>query len=235
LLHCEADQPVELIELPPEGAGMLRTERAGAWTAASGAGCPNFARFHDNPRWALRVDQRTSLAARLTFLPPQAVLQALAQPTPTRAFTWPSLNLSLFSHGQLGPGTVLADALATANKGVYLNVPSGARIPHTLLESGAYQLVPSTFQPMQGRYLLTLHTLHPVHVSEADDAGAGERARPDDDTAAPPPPPPPPLPGRQSGDSADYVAVAQGLLDELSLDERAEGADSGARSRAVSL
>ena len=251
LLHCEADQPVELIELPPDGAGMLRTERAGAWTAASGAGCPNFGRFHDNPRWALRVDQRTSLAARLTFLPPQAVLQALAQPTPTRAFTWPSLNLCLFSRGQLGPGTKLADALATANKGVYLNAPSGARIPPTLLEPGAYQLVPSTFQPMQGRYLLTLHTMHPVHVADADDAGAGARARPDDDTAAssPPPPPPPssssssssspppppPPPGQQSGDSADYVAVAQGLLDELALDERAEGADSGARSRAVSL
>ncbi|KAG8984962.1 cysteine protease, partial [Tulasnella sp. 427] len=64
-ISVEADGPVSLEAIPAEGAGMFSKSVKGKWLGPSAAGNPSFGRYRLNPRFDLRISQRTSLFCRL--------------------------------------------------------------------------------------------------------------------------------------------------------------------------
>ena len=119
-------------------------------------GCNNFKNYHLNPSYLIEVQQQCYVQARL---------QAVDIPH------YPSLNLSLFKVSaseveQLSSGlpssTTAKNAYASSHNGIYFSRPCGAFLDNTLLEPGqAYAIVPSTFEPVDGKYVLD------VYVSDA--------------------------------------------------------------------
>jgi hypothetical protein len=158
-----------LRSISPEGDGMAATVLKCEWGAATGAGCTNCGRYTSNPVFRVVVAQRGLLIARLE-LPSAAAAEAEAKGG--RASSSVALNLSLFAAlpGGLSrlaspsapPGSEGAPR-ATSNRGVYAHANCGVAISATL-EPGAYLVVPSTFEPWQGRFKLTVYTNPAVPV-----------------------------------------------------------------------
>lgn len=138
---------------------MLAREERGAWSARDGtaAGCLNFGRFHQNPRWKLHV--------------PPGGASVLVRVRPLRIRPPPSVNVAIIRVGAGGgDGGAAAEVIsardfaakaalaATSNNGVYTNPPSGVATPLTRLDEGEYVVVPSTFKPLEGEFALLVFT-----------------------------------------------------------------------------
>ncbi|KAG8733491.1 cysteine protease [Ceratobasidium sp. 423] len=60
-LRVESDAGVEIIQLPPEGAGMFHKTIKGAWDTASAAGGPSSGKYESNPTFEITVSGPTQI------------------------------------------------------------------------------------------------------------------------------------------------------------------------------
>jgi len=158
-----------LVPLRPEGDGLEHSPVRGAWSAAAGtaAGCPNHRRYGYNPVYRLLVSHRTPLVARL------ASGNASSHGGGHGGGRRPSLSLALFPavasgsagagllHPRASPSAPLgseAGPRAVSGRGVYGGGGCGVSLPAGLaLDPGTYLLVPSTFDPWDGNFLLSVY------------------------------------------------------------------------------
>ena len=68
-----------------------------------------------------------------------------------------SMNVSLYA-GSCPPDSLAIErAAATSNGGIYTNAKVGVLIPLTRLEAGSYFVIPSTFDPINTGFTLTIY------------------------------------------------------------------------------
>ncbi|CAM9123398.1 unnamed protein product [Ectocarpus sp. 12 AP-2014] len=164
--------------IPQEGEGMASKQVVhGRWRQDDGtaAGCSNFGRYLDNPRYLFTVPSRTSILLRV-------VIPENAGPFPEGR---PAVNITLFpstreggGYGTPGPpedtgGTHLGVgkislnpkcqptsnlAIASSNGGVYMDSSAGGVTESVEVEAGEYVAVVSSFRPQEADYEITIYT-----------------------------------------------------------------------------
>ncbi|GBG33883.1 Calpain-7 [Hondaea fermentalgiana] len=154
-LQTEADVPFSIEDVANEAEHLdYRQVIPGNWSAQDGTdgGCPNFGTYAYNPIVRIRCEADiTELHVRLRYLP---------ETEDGTCAEWPSLNLSIFSEPVTSRQA--QDASFVSNGGIYTNPPCGTIIEDCNLRRGTYFLVPSTFEPMEGDYILVLYSSHPI-------------------------------------------------------------------------
>jgi hypothetical protein len=68
-----------------------------------------------------------------------------------------ALNVSVFKSGDMRQ--------TAATSGQYTNKRSGVAIPTASLPAGEYTLIPSTFTPAPGSFVLIFYSSHPIHIA----------------------------------------------------------------------
>ncbi|KAG9121504.1 cysteine protease [Ceratobasidium sp. 392] len=129
-LRVECDAPIEMSQLPAEGAGMFQKTAKGSWDSMSAAGGPSSGNYDSNPGFEITVPKATQISARLQIVAKQALSPA------------PALNLTLFE--RTPRGTV---GKQVATSGAYSDAVSGVLLPKTTVRPGTYLFVPSTYYP----------------------------------------------------------------------------------------
>jgi len=153
ILHIESDSAYDCEKVQPEGYGMQNSELVGEWLGKNAVGCPNHGHFKKNPRFFFEVlAADTKLTARLQYVPPNGIANCK---------TWPPLNLALFSEKHSTENT-LDKSLSCSGDGVYMNVPSGVVIERERLAKGTYCFVPSTFDPFEGKFKVSIWSSHNI-------------------------------------------------------------------------
>ena len=100
------------------------------------AGCSNHGRYAANPQYFLELPEPSTVLVRL---------MPLGDPAP-------AINVSVFA--LRGGGEVVSSSDAIASSGTYTNAPYGVVVPPRDLEAGSYAVVPSTFDPQDGDFML---------------------------------------------------------------------------------
>ncbi|CAN0179771.1 unnamed protein product [Ectocarpus sp. 6 AP-2014] len=164
--------------IPQEGEGMASKQVVrGRWRQDDGtaAGCGNFGRYLDNPRYLFTVPSRASILLRI-------VIPENAGPFPEGR---PAVNITLFpttreggSESTAGPpedtggmhrgvGRISLNpkcqptsnlAIASSNGGVYLDSSAGAVTESVEVKAGEYVAVVSSFRPQEADYQITIYT-----------------------------------------------------------------------------
>ena len=147
--------PVTLAALPAEGSGLHRHVIRSEWSGAAAAGSPNHHHYERNPQVRLTLSRATDVLLRLRL--------------PSRPSPRPALGLALFSGG--GGRRLGADearlSRALASTAVYSYPAGGALIPRQRLEAGSYVVIPSTFDPHQGKFELVVYAQAGAAAMEA--------------------------------------------------------------------
>eukprot|EP01041_Mallomonas_annulata_P006661 gene6661-13483_t len=168
LLTVAGDKQTPLVsEIPPEGAGMYKIEVCGSWSAALGtaAGCSNYGRFSSNPTYELECNETVDLIVRLRLIQPPTATATVDNDNVSVA-----LNVSLYSLGNQSQSPSQSQAqsqasprirMASSLDGVYSARPCGVSLHKRRLEAGKYQLVPSTYMPLDGAFSLTVYSSSP--------------------------------------------------------------------------
>lgn len=79
-----------------------------------------------------------------------------------RKVKWPSLNLAVFAARELKDIVGLEGLVTQSNDGLYSNPPAGVALEVVTLRRGHYVVVPSTFEPFEGRFILKVYTSSPL-------------------------------------------------------------------------
>lgn len=185
LLHTEADVPFHVEPVANEAEHLdYRQVIPGSWSTEDGTdgGCPNFGTYAYNPIVRIHCEApSTELLVRLRYLP---------ETEDATCSEWPSLNVSIFS--QPVSSRQAQDAIYVSNGGIYTNPPCGTLIEECQLKRGTYYLVPSTFEPMEGDYMLVLYSSQPIEAFYEPSRG------PPPPGLRKPVPPKPPKPGAEA-------------------------------------
>ncbi|KAK4687428.1 calpain-7, partial [Tremellales sp. Uapishka_1] len=135
-LSVEADFPLVLKAIPPEGAGMYSRVIKGRWTAENSGGRPSTGDYMINPKIEIMLSQPGTLTCRLHL------------PVPS---TTP-LNLTLFKRGT---GASLGDQVVTT--GPYAESICGVSTNRFNLDRGVYLLIPSAYERgMKGDWVVNV-------------------------------------------------------------------------------
>ncbi|CAM9123159.1 unnamed protein product [Laminaria digitata] len=161
------------MRIPAEGEGMAKQVLLGRWREDDGsaAGCGNFGRYLENPRYVISATARTTLVLRV----------AVADSTGALPAGRPAVNVTLFpatpevgdagvvapeaGHGQ-GKRVTLdprcrptsSTALASSNKGTYLDSGGGSATELVQVEAGDYIAVVSAFSPQEADFVFTVYS-----------------------------------------------------------------------------
>ena len=148
-----SSQSVGAAMLHAEGHGLQRYVERGEWSVAAGtaAGSPNHGAFHRNLQLRMTLARKTDVVMRL---------RSPSLPGGRLEASRPHLGLAVYARAEpLGADEARARTRPrlSANGGVYSYPPGGALIPRTTLDAGSYVIVPSTFDPYNGPFELTIY------------------------------------------------------------------------------
>lgn len=127
------------------GTGLTyRSLVSGTWSRVDGTavGCRNFGKYDRNPQFDFRIERETDIAVRIQTEPKHRC------------------NLSIYSAD--GRASAVLSSHPMANSGVYVET---AAISRTRLGPGMYTIVPSTFDPEEAVFKITVHSSLPLPVS----------------------------------------------------------------------
>eukprot|EP00904_Undaria_pinnatifida_P013645 jgi/Undpi1/9410/HiC_scaffold_27.g11867.m1 len=173
-LELATSSPVRLpMRIPAEGEGMSKQVILGRWREDDGsaAGCGNFGRYLENPRYVINATLTTNLVLRV------AVADAAGASPAGR----PAVNVTLYravpevgdggsvpaeaGHAQRKKLTLdprcrptSSNALATSNKGTYLDSGGGSATELVQVEAGEYVAVVSAFSPQEADFVFTVYS-----------------------------------------------------------------------------
>ncbi|CAM9120690.1 unnamed protein product [Phaeothamnion confervicola] len=162
LLKVASSAPLQFLRpVPAEGEGMARMSVTGRWSFADGsaAGCSNFKRYQDNPKYLFDAPEPCTLLLRLSVAEDSeggsssggGIGGAIRAPINVAVFPYVAESL-LGLEERMKPTSRLC--LATSNSGVYTDSPGGTATPSVKLPVGSYVAVASTFEPLEAAFSL---------------------------------------------------------------------------------